>query len=93
MAKRKKKEMSWDEIGESIGRKVEKMEKECGDDESGFWKKRWMFYRKEEGGGFGRFLFILGLLFLLNFLGTIELSVIPWWILALIIIGFTGMRF
>jgi hypothetical protein len=77
MARRKKKEMSWDEIGESI---------------VGFWNKRWVAY-KEEGGGFGRFLFILGVLFLLDFLGTIELSVIPWWILVLIILGFAGMRF
>jgi hypothetical protein len=92
MARRKKKEMSWDEIGESIGRKVEKMEKEYERGEVGFWNKRWVAY-KEEGGGFGRFLFILGVLFLLDFLGTIELSVIPWWILVLIILGFAGMRF
>ena len=85
--------MSWDEIGESIGRKVERMEKECKDDEGKSWKRRWMFARKEEGGGFGRFLFIIGLLFLLDIVGTIELSLIPWWVLGLIIIGFAGMRF
>lgn len=84
--------MSWDEIGESIGRKVERMEKGCKDDEWPFWKKRWVTY-KDEGGGFGRFLFIIGVLFLLDLIGTIELSLIPWWILVLIIIGFTAMRF
>ena len=83
----KKKEQTWDEIGQAIGKKIEK---EFKSKEYKPWHKPWMVY-KEEGGGFGRLLFIIGVMLLLNHLGV--LISIPWWISALVIIGFACMRF
>ena len=83
--KRRKKDPSWDEIGEAIGRKMEKEFKNCD------WEKKpWMF-RQQEGGGFGRFLFIIGVLYAMYLMGM--LVVIPWWVLLIIVIGFSLMRF
>jgi hypothetical protein len=84
-AKRRKKEPSWDEIGEAIGKKMEKEFKGCD------WKnKPWMFHR-ERGGGFGRFLFIIGVLYAMHLMGM--LTMIPLWVLAIVVIGFSLMRF
>lgn len=87
--KRRKRGMSWDEIGEAIGRK---MEKKCKDKDTSFFK-RWEFHHHEHGGGFGRFLFIIGVLYAMDYMGTISLASIPLWMLALIVIGFTAMQF
>ena len=82
----KKREPSWDKIGEMIGRKMEKefKKKEC---------KTWgpWTITKENGGGFGRFLFIVGVLYSLSLLGYLE--AIPLWVSILIVIGFTAMKF
>ena len=87
--KKKKKEQSWDEIGEAIGRKIEKEFKgkdfNCGPQ----WYK-WQQYNPD-GGGFGRFLFVIGALLALSTMGI--LPQLPWWNYALIIIGFSAMKF
>ena len=78
--------MSWDQIGRAIGKKIEK---ESRKDES-TWAKSWSFHHHETGGGFGRFLFICGVLYAMSLLGMLE--GIPLWTLAVIVIGFTAMR-
>jgi hypothetical protein len=85
-AKRRKKDKSWDEIGEAIGRKMEKEFNNCD-----CKKKPWMFHRHQHGGGFGRFLFIVGVLYAMNLMGM--LTMIPLWVLAIIVIGFSLMKF
>ena len=83
MPRKKKKEMSWDELGEAFGKKMEKEFKGCE-------PKPWYFH-KERGGGFGRFLFIVGVLYAMHLMGF--LVSIPLWVLAIIVIGFSLMRF
>ena len=53
--------------------------------------KCWSFHHNSNGGGFGRFLFIIALLLALNSLGKLE--GIPSWILILLVIGFSFMKF
>jgi hypothetical protein len=84
----RKKEPTWDEIGASIGKKIEKEFK--GAKPCKPWEKPWVQY-KEHGGGFGRFLFIVGMVLLFNHQGL--LVGVPWWILLLIVIGFSAMKF
>jgi len=83
--RRKKRDPSWDEIGEMIGKKMEKE----------FGNKKWcyprIFEQKHHGGGFGRFLFIIGILYAMHLMGM--LIVIPLWVLAVIVIGFSLMTF
>ena len=83
----KKKEPSWEQIGQTIGKKVEKefKGKPCKP-----WDKPWVQY-KEHGGGCGRFLFIIGLMLLFNHWGWLVNA--PWWILVIIVIGFSAMKF
>ncbi len=82
---RKKKEASWDEIGKMIKNKIEKE----SNSECNAWSKSWV--HKSEGGGFGRLIFIIGVLFAFSYLGMLE--GIPSWVLILIVLGFIGMRF
>ncbi|MBW2970857.1 hypothetical protein KY320_01720 [Candidatus Woesearchaeota archaeon] len=84
----KKKELTWDEIGEAIGKKMEQGFKDK--DVCGPWNKPWMQY-KEHGGGFGRLLFIIGTVLLFNHWGV--LAGVPWWVLVMIVIGFAAMKF
>lgn len=84
--KRAEKELSWDEIGKAIGRKMEKFKKE----EEPSWAFRYWGYNKN-GGGFGRFLFIIGVLYALQYGGM--LPSMPWWVYVLLVLGFTLMRF
>jgi hypothetical protein len=78
----KKKDDSWDKIGSTIGRKLEKE----------FKGKKWKFcHHEHEGGGFGRFLFILAVLFILNAQGY--LVGVSSWMLVLLVLGFTLMKF
>jgi len=84
----KKKDLSWDDIGEAIGKKIEHVQKQ----EKGPWSKNWYWnYRHESGGGFGRFLFIVGVLIALSTMGL--LTTVPFWTQVLIVIGFTAMKF
>lgn len=84
----KKKEPTWDEIGEAIGKKMEKGIKE--NEACCAWDKPWG-KAKEHGGCFGRFLFALGVLLLFNFWGVF--AGVPWWIRAMLVVGFSAMRF
>ena len=81
-----KKEPTWDEIGEAIGSKMEKFKKSdyCSE-------KPWFFKQSEGCGGCGRFVFITGLLYALNLLGS--LPNLPWWVWAWIVVGFTALKF
>ena len=86
-AKNKKTEdASWDRIGELIGASFEK-DLSPPDPKVNYWS--WCHTSK--GGGFGRFLFIIGVLLALSTLG--KLDGISTWILLLIVIGFTMMKF
>ncbi len=87
MPKKAKKKASWDEIGKMIG---EKLEAEFKGNHYHTWEKV-RVYHKHEGGFFGRALFIIGVLILLNMLGI--LAAIPVWVQVLIGIGFAFMRF
>ena len=87
-AKPKKKEPSWDQIGQLIGKKMEKEFKKEKYDKP--WQKHWMFHRRSEGGGFGRLIFIIGVLFAMDSLGM--LLNVPIWALVLIVLGFAMMR-
>jgi len=81
----KKKEISWEEIGQAIGKKIE--------EGKGKWpecRKPWIVKYKGYGGGGGRFIFAIGILLAMNYLGM--LSNIPWWVLVIIVIGFTAMK-
>jgi hypothetical protein len=80
------KEPTWDEIGRAVGRKIEKYKME----ECSPWRRAW-FFREREGGGFGRFVFITGLLYALNLLGS--LPDLPLWVWIWVVIGFTAMKF
>ena len=81
------KEPTWDEIGKAIGMKFEKYkDEECCTP----WSKPWLHHHKEVGGGCGRFLFITGILYAMNLVGT--LPNLPWWIWVWVVIGFSMMR-
>lgn len=80
----KKKDLSWEEIGQAIGKKIE--------EGKGEWPhhRHWEFKYKHYGGGFGRLVFAVGVLFALSYAGL--LVNIPSWVLVIIIIGFALMR-
>jgi hypothetical protein len=85
--KAKKTEMSWDEIGKAIGKKIESAKKE---DTCKAWSKEW-FVHKECGGGFiGRVLLAIGLIVGLNAVGALE--GFPTWTLWFMGIGFALMK-
>ncbi len=92
----KKKSRSWDDLGEEIGQKIGK-EMERGFSKAHNSKQSWcmpswiMMPHHEHGGGFGRLLFIIGLIWALNTIGW--MPDIGFWPLALIMVGFTLMRF
>ncbi|MBN3037743.1 MAG: hypothetical protein JW834_04840 [Candidatus Diapherotrites archaeon] len=88
MATQKKKEHSWDEIGELIGRKIEKEFK------SKDWEKGcppWHMHHDGPSGFPGRLIFIIGVLWALSSMGY--LAGVELWQLAIIVIGFALMRF
>lgn len=80
----KKKDISWEEIGHAIGKKIE--------EGKGEWPhhKHWGFKGRCYRGGFGRLVFAVGVLFALKYAGV--LTSIPLWVLVVIVIGFTAMR-
>jgi len=78
----KGKSKSWDDIGKTIGRKMDE-EKSCT------WST--CYHEKCGGGFFGRLVFIIALLFALSYSGM--LVGIPSWVLVLIVIGFAFMKF
>ncbi len=88
--KKKKADPSWDEIGKSIGKKIEMCSKD--DKSCKSWAKH--FESKsccESGGGFfGRLLFIIGVVCALNATGV--MTGLSWWILTLLIAGFALMK-
>ena len=78
----------WDKLGKMIGTKIGKEVEKAEPCE-----KSWMFKshnRCDEGGGFGRLLFIMALLFILNTKGY--LVGISTWMLVLLVIGFAMMK-
>jgi hypothetical protein len=87
-AKKPKKEKSWDEIGQTIGGKIDKEFKnrrirdQCS---------TWHWHARNHGLGFGRFVFIFGALYAMHYAGW--LVSIPIWVLIIIGAGFTLMRF
>jgi len=83
--KKQEKDMSWEEIGKAIGKKMEKFNFEDVP-----WKRNFTFKYKEHGGGFGRLIFAIGLLYFLKFKGL--LAGVPTWVILLMVIGFTLMR-
>jgi len=85
--KKKNKELTWDEIGTAIGKKIEKHK----DTECGFWKRHWTVNHVETGGGFGRLVFGASVMYALHLAGVV--SIFPTWLLVLIVLGFAGMRF
>lgn len=84
---RKKKSASWEKIGEMIGKKIESefKGKKCGP----FYHMN--LNKTDDGGFFGRALFIVGVLLLLNHVGLMQGVSI--WIQILIGVGFAFMRF
>jgi len=86
--KKAKKDPSWDKIGASIGRKVEKEFKNkdecCG-------SKSWSYQGRSDCGCVGRLIFFIGFCLALGYLGWLVL--IPWWVLVISGIGFTLMKF
>jgi len=86
-----KKHASWEQIGQSIGKKVEKEFKNGKMDEKCSWHSCWTAKHEEHGGGLGRLIFIVGLFLLLNYAGI--LTGIPWWIYVITGFGFTLMKF
>jgi hypothetical protein len=93
----KKAEPGWDHIGKLVGKKFENYEQEsncdCGPMSHAGFKKRFWFHKHNHigGGGCGRFLFISGLFLAFHTLGMF--TGLPWQIVALIIIGFSAMKF
>ena len=91
MAKKRKKSAkknkSWGEIGQMVGKKVEKEfeEKKCNS-----WEK-WSAKSCCDGGFFGRLLFIIGVLIVLSRLGYLD--GISGWLKFLIGAGFAFMKF
>ncbi|MBR9682706.1 MAG: hypothetical protein GOV02_03445 [Candidatus Aenigmarchaeota archaeon] len=86
---KKKKDMSWDQIGKAVGKKMEKYSKE-NDKDGNNWCKSFSVDHQVNGGGFGRLLFISSILYAMNLTGMLE--GIPLWTLVLIAIGFAMMR-
>ena len=86
MPRRKKQEPTWEDIGKSIGKKMEKLKF----DECGPWKNRLNVRFEEHGGGFGRFVFAAGIAYLLHLKGM--LVGIPTWLIVLLVIGFAMMN-
>ena len=80
-------EKTWDQIGADIGTKVEKYEQYGKWKNCGWWSGCGC---SQHGGGFGRLLFILGIVFAMNEVGM--LAGIPWWTTALVVLGFWWMR-
>ncbi len=80
-----KNNISWESIGKNIGKKIESelKQKPCG-----FTEKAWTINYREHGGGFGRLLFAIGVLWALHYSNIINL---PWWLNTLIVIGFALM--
>ena len=86
--KRKTSTKSWGQIGKMIG---EKVEKEFKSKEYKPWMNWQYYYKKHEDGFFGRLLFIIGVLIVLNQTGTLQgISI---WVQILIGAGFAFMRF
>lgn len=83
---KKKDDLSWEDIGKAVGKKIEDYKM---DDCKG-WKKNFVFKYQDHGGGFGRLLFAIGILYVLNLKGL--LVGIPSWTLVLLVIGFALMR-
>jgi len=86
MVAKKKKDMNWDDIGKAIGTKIDKSDIA----EYSTWKKPIMIH-KDSDGFFGRLLFIIGVLVVLN-----QMNIIPdlaWWVYFLLIAGFSLMKF
>jgi hypothetical protein len=86
--KKTKKAPSWEKIGQEIGKKVE------AEFKGKKYKSSWNCFnieKKDDGGFFGRALFIVGMLLLLNHLGITEGVSI--WIQLLIGFGFAFMKF
>jgi len=81
----KKKEPTWDDIGRSIGQKIEKSKFECSS-----WKKPWVIH-ENHGGGFGRLLFIIAVLLAADAMGYLQ--GVSTWIKVLLVIGFALMKF
>jgi hypothetical protein len=88
--RRRASEPSWDDIGRQVGKKFEKYEKDFDSEKCGSWFK-WKWHSHDHGGGFGRFLFICGLFLAWHSLGMF--TGLPWYVIALIIIGFSMMKF
>ena len=89
MAKKKTAKVAgWDKIGEMIGKKIEKESKNC---DCGPWHKQMMQNHDEHSGFFGRTLFIIALLIILNTLGV--LSGVNIWIQIMLGAGFAFMSF
>ena len=88
--KRSKSGMGWDEIGKTIGEKIEKECKEGSCDKS--WHK-WMYkgHHHHGGGLIGRAIFIIGLLMALNAAGMMR--GITLFVQVLIGVGFALMSF
>jgi hypothetical protein len=83
----RKKCLSWDEIGKMIGKKVEH---EFKKEEISPWRKHWVVYKEQAGGGLGRLIFAIGVLYSMCYAGW--LTGIPTWAIVLMAIGFTFMR-
>ena len=84
MAKKKtrKKEPSWEEIGKLAGRKIEKTKPKP-------WEKAWC--STNNGGGFGRLIFIIAVLYAMNTMQM--LPGVSIWTQVAIVIGFSLMKF
>ncbi len=82
------KKVTWSKIGSMVGMKADEMEKlgYCAPPYNS-----WVWHHHQGSGMAGRFLFICGV-----FLAMSEMAILPglpWFVIALIIIGFTMMRF
>lgn len=85
--KRKTRAKSWDQIGKIVG---EKIEKEFKKEECKPWMSRHFYYEKHKDGFFGRLLFAIGVLIVLNQMGILQgISV---WLQILIGAGFAFMK-
>ncbi len=84
--KKEGKDLSWEEIGKAIGKKMEGFNfEECTP-----WRKNLTFKYKEHGGGFGRLIFAITVIYFLKFKGV--LVGIPTWVIVLMVVGFALMR-
>ncbi len=77
----KKKVQSWDQIGKSIGKKMDKTD----------WKKMCNTNDcHKESGAFGRLIFAIALMYILNISGY--LTNVSMWAQAALVIGFWWMK-